>query len=73
MTNTITNTNTRYTVIALIDGLWAKMFTTTSLDAAWDYEDELESTFTDIITTNDNDNAVYRVLVTLNGGDILED
>ena len=69
----MTNTNTRFTVIALIDGLWTKTFTTTSPAAASRYEEELACTFTDVIVTNDNDRAVYCALVKLNRGDILED
>ena len=72
MTNTTTNTNTRFTVIALIDGLWTKTFTTTSPAAASRYEEELTFTFTDVIPTNDNDKVVYDMLVKLNSGDILD-
>jgi len=73
MTNTMANTLTRYTVIALIDGLWAKIFTTTSQAAASNCEDESEFTFTDIFTTDDNDYSVYRMLVRLNCGWVQEE
>lgn len=72
----MTTSTQRFTVIALIDGLWNIVHTTTDQSDANEVNEEFVQwdTVTDVIATEDNDKAVWESLDTLNGGvEILED